>query len=109
MSPQTLLPTIIIISLFCNGLHVITRPGMLFDFFDRWLYALIFPKRSEDITKLHTQLYKPLLGCIKCMASVWGIVICLLVLPFTAHLFIQIPVACIAASALNAVVYQLYE
>ena len=104
-----MLQTIIIISLFCNGLYIVTRPGMLLEFFDRWLYQIIFPDRSEDIKPLHTQLYKPILGCIKCMASVWGVAISLILLPFSISLLFQIPLMCICASALNAVIYQLYE
>jgi len=106
---EHILQIVLIISLFCNGLYIITRPGMLFEFLDRWLYQLIFPKRSQDIKPFHTQLYKPILGCIKCMASVWGIFICLVMLKFSPALLFQIPVICICASALNAILFQLYE
>ena len=104
-----MLQTIIIISIFCNGLHIVTRQGMLLEFVDRWLYKLIFPGQPEDIQRWHTQLYKPVLGCIKCMASVWGVVICLCLLPYSVALLFQVPVACICASALNAILFQLYE
>ena len=100
---MALLQTIIITSLFCNGLQIVTGPGMLFDFVTHKL---------EEVTLLHPRteiIYKPLLGCIKCMASVWGIVISLLLLPVTPMLIIKIPIICICSSALNVVIYGLYE
>ena len=93
-----LLTTIIIISLFCNGLYVITGERMILEKFDLWL-QLTLPEI----------IYKPLLGCIKCMASIWGTVICFILLPFDLNLIYLIPIACVSASALNAILYEFYE
>ena len=93
---------ILIISLFCNGLYIITAPGMLLNFLRNYLEALTFHHPKFVYT------YKPLLGCIKCMASVWGIVLCLFFLNPGWYMLWYIPVVCICSSALNAVIYHLY-
>ena len=110
-----MLQLIIIISLYCNGLHIITREGQLFYPLRTFIEDLLFVKLAGAIPatawykQLPTFVYKPLMGCIKCMASFWGIVISLTVLNLNLNLLWQIPLICISASALNAVIYQLYE
>ncbi len=52
---------IIVISLFCYGIHIASEPGMLLSSIAEW-----FEK------KLPVFWYKPLFGCVYCMASVWG-------------------------------------
>ena len=110
-----MLQLIIIISLFCNGLHIITREGQIFYGLRTFIEDLLFTKLAAKIPvtawykDLPTFIYKPLMGCIKCMASFWGIVISLIVLYLNINLLWQIPIICISASALNAIFYQLYE
>ncbi|HWB64863.1 MAG TPA: hypothetical protein VG603_15205 [Chitinophagales bacterium] len=94
---------IVIISLFCNGLYIITRPGMIFGFVSYRLELLALKYYW------FTFAYKPLLGCIKCMASVWGIAISFLVLSPGWYMLWYVPVACICASATNTIIYQMYE
>jgi hypothetical protein len=54
---------IIIIALICNGLSIATNERMILYKVDIWLES-----------KLPIWIYKPLLGCVNCMASIWGTV-----------------------------------
>lgn len=49
------------LSLFCHGLFVLFSPGFIFG-------------GAGDLLeeKLPKWLFKPLIGCVTCMASVWG-------------------------------------
>ena len=49
--------------------------------------------------------YRPILSCVYCMASLYGVTICLSLLPFTLDLLWQIPLVCIGAVSFNGVVY----
>jgi len=49
--------------------------------------------------------YKPILACVYCMASLYGVTICLSLLPFTLDLLWQIPFVCIGAVSFNGVIY----
>jgi len=98
---------ILIISLFCCGLHFITRDGWLLDFID---YALLGALGGairygvdRSITwknKLGEYAYKPLLGCVVCMGSVWGV----LGSVYFGRID-QIPVICVCVSGLNGIIY----
>lgn len=61
-----LLLQVLYISLFCLGWYTITSKGMLLFFIQQWLN-----ERLPDNTKWDL-LYKPLIGCPPCMASIWG-------------------------------------
>lgn len=61
-----LLMQILYISLFCLGWHTITSEGMLLHFIKEWLSVKLPENTKWDY------LYKPLIGCPPCMASVWG-------------------------------------
>jgi len=52
---------IILIALICNGISIATNERMILYKVDIWLEA-----------KLPIWIYKPLLGCVNCMASIWG-------------------------------------
>lgn len=81
--------TIVIISLFCNGLKIITEEGMIFHPFEVWA------------SKLPNIIYKPLIGCLGCMGSVWGIAIYIALNGFS---LIQIPyiiICCVCAAFTN--------
>jgi hypothetical protein len=77
-----MIATIIIISLFCNGIYLATREGMILYFLhDKYLDKAKGFFRSDGeiewIYKGNTLLkfiYKPLFGCLPCMASIWGTV-----------------------------------
>ena len=94
---MNLLICIILISLWCNGLFAITAKGMIFE------------KLDLILAKLPEPLYDPILGCITCMASVHGIMCCLVLLPFTMALFWQIPMCCVGAAALNNLIYKISD
>jgi hypothetical protein len=64
-----LLLQVLYISLFCLGLHTITSEGMVLFFVKEWL-----SKKLPENTKWD-YLYKPIIGCPPCMASIWGTII----------------------------------
>lgn len=55
-----MLKELIIIALVCNGISFATNEGMI-------LY-----KVDKFLEKLPKFIYKPLIGCVNCMASIWG-------------------------------------
>lgn len=55
---------ILIISLFCAGLAKSTEQGMILEGLYKWLHF-----------RLPEWLFLPILGCVYCMASVWGTVL----------------------------------
>lgn len=55
----------IIISLFCAGLYRAAEPGMLLSRFHAWAETNIKPK----------WMYSPVIGCVYCMASIWGTIV----------------------------------
>ena len=68
---------ILIISLFCCGLHFITRDGWLLDFIDYALLGALGGSIRYGVDRSITwknkwgeYAYKPLLGCVVCMGSV---------------------------------------
>jgi hypothetical protein len=76
-----LLTNILIISLFCNGVYLITRPKMLLFFIhDKYLDICKGFIRADGETEwiyrsfptVPRFFYKPLFGCLPCMASIWG-------------------------------------
>jgi hypothetical protein len=52
---------LLIIGFFCNGLSYATNEGMILFKPHQWLER-----------KLPTWIFKPLIGCVNCMASIWG-------------------------------------
>lgn len=110
-----LILTTIITSLFCCGLHFITRDGWVLAPLDYFLVerlgGRITYSFSEQIMdeerKVYWkrewlgEVYKPLLGCIVCMGSIWGILGGLL---FGVDLYL-IPILCVIVAALNGIIY----
>lgn len=109
-----ILTDILIISLFCNGVYLTTRQNMIFYFLHDWYLEL-----SEGLLKSDGEIqwlsggrrvlrfiYKPLFGCLPCMASIWGSVgyFCL-----GNSLNWQYPVIIIAVVCVNRIINQLYE
>lgn len=59
----------ILCSLFCSGLWSVTK----YEYYNGKIYGLIgapLGKYAND--NLPYYIYKPLMGCINCMASFWG-------------------------------------
>lgn len=105
---------ILIISLFCNGIYIVTRYGMIL-FFIRDFYARLANgviKSDDEVSWMlcHKPVlrffYKPLFGCLPCMASIWGTVgyFCLGNL-----LSFEYPVIIIAVACMNKIVSHFYE
>lgn len=69
---------IFLMSLFCLGVYKMTHDEMIFDFIRKWFLKklngikddgrVLFPEKTFWVC----EIYKPLFGCIYCMASVWG-------------------------------------
>ena len=103
------------VSLFCCGLHLITREGWVLDRLDYWFIEVLGGRITytfdvelmEDKRVVYWRkewaenVYKPVLGCIVCMGSVWGVIGGLLTLGVTIWLIpFTIVVAC-----LNGAIY----
>jgi len=89
MTPLGLILTTIAISLFCNGLYLICEDGMILSPVREWL-----EKRIGQY-----MIYKPIIGCVTCMASIWGTVVF-----FTLHDYCLWPywiLCCIGAAFTN--------
>ena len=66
----------IIISLFCVGLRIVSGQGMIL-WFLRFPYIYLQVLKEENELKpagtiLH-YILKPVIGCVTCMSSVWGV------------------------------------
>jgi len=68
-----LLLSALVISLFCNGIHLTCEEGFIFE-----------PIRKLNLPDL---IAKPLYDCILCMASIWGTVGFILVYGTDPHLW----------------------
>lgn len=104
---------IVIISLFCCGLKASTSHGYLLHFVKRGLVALLGgtitwrPDFIEEEVKLKwgNDIYKPILGCVTCMASVWGVIIYSLLNDYTIASIYTLPMIILACSALNTLIW----
>jgi hypothetical protein len=89
---------LILLALWCLGLRIATGSGMILEHPHDW---------AE--THLPSWLYKPVIGCIFCMASVHGIIIhagaCLL---FGADPFL-LPLVIVCGVSLNGFIHYLFE
>lgn len=113
-----LLVCIVLTALFVNGLDIATQPGMLLYFIRRWLNKLFIRTvavkgtaenpQAINYRQVVSKWYYPLLYCIKCMPSVYGTLICLLLLPFGAHLLYAIPVVVVCSVALASILHTQY-
>jgi len=92
------LSCILITALFVNGLNISTQDGMLLQPLKRYLYKNIGEYK----------LYKPLIGCVRCMPSIYGTTICILFLPISWHLIYLIPVVIACSSTVATIIHSLY-
>lgn len=102
-----LLQVIVITSLFCNGLKVATEENMVLSFIREWLNKYLLYEEAGEFKP--RKIYYPLLYCVKCMPSIYGTAIALILLPLTPSLIYQIPIAIVCSSALSAVIYSLID
>jgi hypothetical protein len=103
---MSILINILIISLFCNGWYLICDRGMvLFPIHQAYLsiYSDIHP--DKIIHRVLAFLYKPLFGCVTCMASIWGS----LVYWTISDNLILWPITIIGAACGNILINSIYE
>lgn len=91
------LTCILLTALSVNGLSIATDPGMILEPLKIWVKSKLGDKWS-----------KPVISCVKCMPSVYGTIICLLILPCTFALLWQIPLVILSASTLATIINQNY-
>lgn len=85
---------IILTALVVNGISIASGENMLLQPLKVWLHRRIG----------HMKIYKPLIGCVRCMPSIYGTLICLAFLPATWHLLYAIPVVILSASTLATII-----
>jgi len=123
-----ILLTILIISLWCNGVYIITSEGQLGYPVRELLHKVfnkefIIPKHKTYydgkraywdwgiyctdtwIKGLKKTLFKPLIGCITCMASIHGAYVYI----FLHGLDWNLILCCVCAAWLNPVLYAKYD
>lgn len=89
---------IILTALFVNGLNIASQEGMILETTKKFL-----------LEKIGTmKIYKPLIGCVRCMPSIYGSIICLLFLPFHVELIYEIPVVIACSSTLATIIHSQY-
>ena len=110
----------VLIGLFCNGLYIATSEGMILHFVRVWLNSKFIKstakiKVGENVSTTEvaeikvSKVYYPILYCIRCMPSLYGTVIVLLVLPLSPALLWQFPIILISSIATSTIIYNLYE
>ena len=96
---------IILTALTVNGVDIATGENMLLEPFKKWVKEKL-TNRCKG--KNPYKIYKPLIGCVKCMPSIYGTVICLLILPFGVDLIWQIPIVILSSSTVATIINQNY-
>jgi hypothetical protein len=107
---------IILISIFCNGWYLITRQGMILFFLHNWYLELFkgFIRADGDVEWMYKTspeiprfFYKPLFGCVTCMASIWGSIGYLILNGFDDIVKYIFTIVCVAC--LNVIIKNIYE
>lgn len=94
---------LIIIACLCNGLMLACEEGMIFYKPAKWI------KKN-----LSSWLYKPTIGCIYCMASLWGVIIhvtfCLFIFEATTqYLIVGLPIIILCGVFVNGLFTHIYN
>jgi len=95
---------IVLTALTVNGVDIATGENMLLEPFKNWLKFKLTPNTGLYPLKI----YKPIIGCVKCMPSIYGTVICLLILPFGVDLIWQLPIVILSSSTVATIINQNY-
>ena len=115
-----ILLAVLITSLFVNGLTISTGKNMVLEPVKKWLQEkLVYThvveqfyehERSRyDITEnRQLMIYKPIIGCVKCMPSLYGSLICLCLFPADVSLIYQIPIVIACSSTVSTIIHQNY-
>lgn len=93
-----LIQIIIITALFVNGLSISTDSGMIFEHVKAWIKSKIGERK----------IYKPIIGCVRCMPSIYGTIIYLLMMPIDINIVWQLPIVIVASVSLSAVINSQY-
>lgn len=97
MEPFLIFVELILLALWCKSIEISTWPGM------------ILHRVDMEASRLPVWLYKPLIGCIYCMASVHGTLVhavfCLL---FGADPFL-LPLVCVCGISANGLFSALFD
>lgn len=107
---------LIFMAFFCCGLKLITHKdhGFIFDFVGIWCDSLStkaqtaahpFHKAKRIFYNTLDFAFKPIIGCVTCMASVWGTIGYFL---FRNESISEWVFFCIALSFANTILYELY-
>jgi len=89
---------IILTALFVNGLSISTDSGMIFEHVKAWIKSKIGERK----------IYKPIIGCVRCMPSIYGTIIYLLMMPIDINIVWQLPIVIVASVSLSAVINSQY-
>jgi hypothetical protein len=89
---------IILTALFVNGLSISTDSGMIFEHVKAWIKSKIGERK----------IYKPIIGCVRCMPSIYGTIIYLLMMPIDINIVWQLPIVIVASVSLSAVINSEY-
>lgn len=93
-----ILLTVLITALFVNGLIISTGENMILEPVKKWIQSKIGER----------MIYKPLIGCVKCMPSIYGTLICLCLFPADVSLIYQIPIVIACSSTVSTIIHQNY-
>ena len=113
---------IVLISLFCNGIYLLFNFGNVFDFIRLWYLSLCGGIQRNDGRITYTIdandrvyhpikifFYKPLFGCITCMASIWGSVGYLILSQVITQHIIIYPITIVCCACMNLLINRIYE
>lgn len=102
----------LLIAFFTNGLNVLFSPGQLLGFVGRFWDVVEAEYIQEDKNFLDRLTYwtlKPIIGCLWCMSSVWGITLSLILANYHGLNFLGIVISCIVAIPISQVVNRVFE
>jgi hypothetical protein len=100
-----LMLTILFISAFINGLFISMDEGMVLNPYLKWLEKKLVKKTCSGV-KYHF-LYKPLGGCLACMASIFGSIAWWAISPFTIQNLMMWPLVVVALVFTNLLLNKL--
>lgn len=94
-----LLFEILFISLFCNGLALISSEGYVLYGFKSWMNETFHEEHKLRF------IYNPVIGCVVCYASFWGSIIYWILAQPTLFSLIIWPFVITAVSSVNLFIY----
>lgn len=89
---------ILLTALCVNGINIASEHGMILHSLKDFLLKQIG----------NYKIYKPIIGCVRCMPSIYGTIICFCILPFNIHLLYLIPIVVLSSSTVATIIHSLY-